>query len=222
MKKYLTVIFTGCFLLATCQMKEDVIPDLIPQSIDGKSGYVNQKGELVIPPEYHIAMFFAEDCNLLNSSNPKAKTYGTADYATVEKNQVSYRIDKTGKRVYQYKNSDLGKCSIPYEPSKYKAFILSGFYGLVSKDKIDISTYKDFDIYPQYQMLYVLDGDKENPMIVAVKNDMFGVVDKKNKIVVPFIYNDIKTNLSWKTAHLFEVSKDGKEYFFVDEKNKAY
>ena len=59
-------------------------------------------------------------------------------------------------------------------------------------------------------------------MIVAVKNDMFGVVDKKNKIVVPFIYNDIKTNLSWKTAHLFEVSKDGKEYFFVDEKNKAY
>lgn len=222
MKKYLTVIFTGCFLLALSQMKADLIPNLIPQTVQGKSGYVNQSGKLVINPEYHIAMFFSEDCNLLNSPNPKLRIYGSADYATVEKDKISYRIDKKGKRVYQYKSSDLGKCTIPYEPSKYKAFVLNGFYGLVSKEKIDLSTYKDFDIYPQYQMLYVLNGDIENPMIVAVHNDMFGVVDKKNKIVIPFIYNDIKANHSWKTAHLFEVSKDGKEYFFVDEKNKAY
>lgn len=222
MKKYLTVIFTGCFLLALSQMRADLIPNLIPQTVQGKSGYIDQSGKLVINPEYHIAMFFSEDCNLLNSPNPKLRIYGSANYATVEKNQISYRIDKKGKRVYQYKSSDLGKCSIPYEVPKYKAFVLNGLYGLVSKEKVDLSSYKDFHIYPQYQMLYVLDSDKENPMIVAVYNDRFGVVDKMNRIVIPFIYSDIKTNLSWKTAHLFEVSKDGKEYFFVDEKNKAY
>lgn len=222
MKKYLTIILACCFIMAMSQMKEDLIPDLIPQTVQGKSGYINQKGEVVISPEYHIAMFFSEDCNLLNSPNPKLRVYGSANYATVEKNQISYRINKKGKRVYQYKKSDLGKCSIPYEAPKYKAFVLNGSYGLVSKEKVDLTSYKDFHIYPQYQMLYVLDSDKENPMIVAVHNDRFGVVDKSNKIIVPFIYNDIKTNLSWKTARLFEVSKDGKEYFFIDEKNKAY
>ncbi|WP_034962919.1 WG repeat-containing protein [Chryseobacterium sp. FH1] len=222
MKKYLTIIFTGCFLLGISQMKADLIPNLIPQTIQGKSGYINQKGEIVINPEYHIAMFFSEDCNLLNSPNPKLRIYGSADYATVEKNQISYRINQKGKRIYQYKASDLGKCSLSYESPKYKAFVLNGLYGLVSKEKVDLSSYKDFHIYPQYQMLYVLDSDKENPMLVAVYNDKFGIVDKQNKIIIPFIYSDIKTNLSWKTAHLFEVSKDGKEYFYVDEKNKAY
>jgi hypothetical protein len=38
---------------------------------------------------------------------------------------------------------------------------MNGFYGLVSKDNADYKNYKDFEIYPQYQMLYVLDGDKE-------------------------------------------------------------
>lgn len=93
---------------------------------------------------------------------------------------------------------------------------------MVSKDNIDISGYKDFDIYPQYQMMYVLESDKENPMIIAVRNDKFGIVDKNNKMIIPFVYEDIRTNLSWKTANLFEVSKDGLEYFFIDKNNNAY
>ena len=167
-------------------------------------------------------MFFSEDCNLLNSPNKKAKIFGTAEYATVEKNEISYRINKKGKRVYQYKKSDLGLCSKPYEIAKYKAFTLNGMYGLVSKENIDLGGYKDFDIYPQYPLLYVLEGDRENPMIIAVQDNKFGVIDKNNKIIIPFIYDDIKPNLSWKTAHLFEVSMDGKNYFYVDRNNKAY
>lgn len=222
MKRILSLILTGFFLAAYSQMKEDILPSLIPQKIDQKSGYIDQNGNIVITPEYHIAMFFSEDCNLLNSPNKNARIFGSADYATVEKNTISYRINKKGKRVYQYKTSDLGKCSQPYELQKYKAFVLNGMYGLVSKDSIDMGGYKDFDIYPQYQMLYVLESDRENPMIVAVSNNKFGVVNKENKIVIPFIYNDIKTNLSWKTAHLFEVSRDGKAYFYIDKNNKAY
>lgn len=222
MKKLFSLIFIGCFLTAFTQMKEDLLPTLIPHKIDEKSGYINQQGKMIIAPEYHIAMFFSEDCNLLNSPNKNARVFGSAEYATVEKNDISYRINKKGKRVYQYKNSDLGKCSQPYEMSKYKAFTLNGMYGLVSKETIDVGGYKDFDIYPQYQMLYVLESDRENPMIIAVMNNKFGIVDKQNKIIIPFVYNDIKTNLSWKTANLFEVSTDGKNYFYVDKNNKSY
>jgi len=222
MKKLLSLIFTGCFLLASSQMREDLLPSLIPQKTNQKAGYVDQNGNIVITPEYHIAMFFSEDCNLLNSPNEDVRIFGSADYATVEKDQISYRINKAGFRVYQYKNSDLGKCLQPYEAYKYKAFVLNGMYGLVSKQNIDVGGYKDFDIYPQYQMLYVLESDRENPMIIAVKNDKFGIVDKQNKIIIPFVYNDIKANFSWKTANLFEVSRDGKNYFYVDKNNKAY
>jgi len=222
MKKLFSLTFISCFTAAFSQMKEELLPSLIPQKIDGKAGYINQEGKIVISPEYHIAMFFSEDCNILNSPSKNARVFGSAEYATVEKNNISYRINKKGKRVYQYKNSDLGKCSQPYVMSKYKAFTLNGIYGLVSKENIDVGGYKDFDIYPQYQMLYVLESDRENPMIIAVMNNKFGVVDKNNKIIIPFIYDDIKTNLSWKTAHLFEVSNDGKNYFYVDKNNKAY
>lgn len=222
MKKLLSLILTGFFAIAFSQMKEDLLPSLIPQKIDNKTGYINQNRKVVIAPEYHIAMFFSEDCNLLNSPNKKARIFGSAEYATVEKNEISYRINKKGKRVYQYKNSDLGRCSLPYQMSKYKAFTLNGMYGLVSKENVDVGGYKDFDIYPQYPMLYVLESDRDNPMIVAVMNNKFGIVDKNNKIIIPFIYNDIKTNLSWKTANLFEVSRDGKNYFYVDRNNNAY
>lgn len=221
MKNLLNFLFTGFVTIAYSQMM-DKVPALIPQMINQKSGYINQQGKTVITPQYHIAMFFSEDCNLLNSPNKKARVFGSANYATVEKDEIAYRINKKGVRVYQYKKEDLGKCNFPYEAPKYKAFVLNGYYGLVSKDNVDYKNHKDFEIYPQYQMLHVLDGDKENPMIIAVLDNKFGVIDKNNHIVIPFVYEDIKTNLSWKTANLFEVSKDGEVYFFIDRNNNAY
>lgn len=94
MKQKLSLLFIGCFFLSSSQIKDDKIPMLIPQSVNQKMGYVNQNGRLVISPEYHIAMFFSEDCNLLNSPNQNAVRFGTSEYATVEKNEISYRIDK--------------------------------------------------------------------------------------------------------------------------------
>lgn len=59
-------------------------------------------------------------------------------------------------------------------------------------------------------------------MIVASKNNKFGVIDVNNKVIIPFEYNDIKRNFSWKLARLFEVTKDGKNYFYIDVNNNAY
>ena len=59
-------------------------------------------------------------------------------------------------------------------------------------------------------------------MIIAVHNDMFGIVDVNNNIIVPFIYEDIKRNFSWKLARLFEVTQNGVDYFYVDQHNQRY
>ncbi|SFI42885.1 WG repeat-containing protein [Halpernia frigidisoli] len=199
------------------------IPDLIPQKINGNFGYVNHKSKFVIAPKYNLAMFFNTDCNLLNSKNKKVRPFGSADFATVEENKIAYRIDKKGKKVYKYLKQDLATCPVEYKAQKYKAYIMQGFYGLVDKDSVNEGNYKDFVIYPQFQRLHVMEGnDIDNPMIVAVYNNKFGVIDKNAKVIIPFIYADIKLNFSWLLGKMFEVSVDNKEYFYVDENNVAY
>ncbi|MGK6343139.1 WG repeat-containing protein [Chryseobacterium sp. DT-3] len=201
------------------------LPVLIPKKEDGKFGYINQNGKFIIKPEYHIAVFFYEDCNLLNSPNPKVRKFGTNEYATVEKDMISYRVNKAGKRVYQFKDSDLGKCKFEdYKQQLYQAYVLNGFYGIIEKARfVNAADYRDYQIYPQYQYLYILEGDDTaDPMIVASHNDKFGVIDVNNKVVVPFEYSNIKRNFSWKLGKMFEVTKDGKNYYYIDAKNKTY
>ncbi len=202
----------------------DSIPALIPQKKDGKFGFINQKGKLVISHQYSNVGFYTEDCNLLNSPNEKARKYGTSDYASVRLNGVDYRIDFAGKRVYKYVDSDLAKCPFEYKKQLYHAYTRQGFYGIVEDSKFENpEDYRQYQIYPQYHYLHILEGDDlKNPMIIASYNDKFGIIDVNNKIIIPFEYSDIKRNFSWKLARLFEVTKDGKNYFYVDIKNKAY
>jgi hypothetical protein len=200
------------------------VPLLIPQKSNGKFGYVNQKGKFIIPPEYHIALFFAEDCNLLSSKNEKVRKFGTKDYATVEKDFISYRINLSGKKVYQYKDDDLGRCKLEYKPQLYHAYTINKLYGIIEDSKfVNAADYRQYQIYPQYEYLFIMEGDDlKNPMIVASQNDMFGVIDINNKIVVPFEYSDIKRNFSWKLGKMFEVTKDGENYYYIDANNKSY
>ncbi|AZA48140.1 WG repeat-containing protein [Chryseobacterium carnipullorum] len=201
------------------------LPLLIPKKENGKFGYVNQNGKFIIKPEYHIAVFFYEDCNLLNSPNQKVQKFGTDEYATVEKDMISYRVDKKGKRVYQFKDADLGKCKFgDYKQQLYQAYVLNGFYGVIEKAKfVNAADYRDYKIYPQYQYLYIMEGDDiENPMIVASHNDRFGVIDVNNKVIIPFEYSNIKRNFSWKLGRMFEVTKDGTNYYYIDVRNKTY
>lgn len=200
------------------------VPLLIPQRINDNFGYINQKGKFIIAPEYHIAMFFAEDCNLLNSPNPAVKKFGTAKYATVEKNNISYRINFAGKKVYQYKNTDLGRCNAEFKKQLFHAYVLNGHYGIIEDSKFsNPSDRSHFRIYPKYEYLHILEGDDlQNPMIVASHKDKFGVIDVNNNIIIPFEYADIKRNYSWKLGKMFEVTKDDKNYYYIDSNNKAY
>ena len=192
---------------------------LIPKKRNGKFGYVNQNGSFVIQPEYHIAMFYAEDCNLLQSKNEKAKQFGNENYATVEKNFIAYRINKLGKIVYQYKDEDLGICKNDFKKQPYRSYLLNGKYGVIEDAKVG-SQYK---IYPKYEYLHILEGkDFSNPMIVVSNENKFGIIDINGKIIIPLEYSDIKSNYSWKLGNMFEVTKDDQNYYYIDVKNKSY
>lgn len=202
----------------------DSIALLIPQKIEGKFGFMNQNSKNIIKPEYSNVGFFTEDCNLLNSPNPKVKKYGTKEYASVRMNDEDYRINTAGKRVYTFKKEDLGKCPSAFKAQLFHAYILNQSYGIIEDSKFENpADYRQFSIYPQFEYLHILEGDDlKNPMIVAAKEGKFGIIDVDNKIIIPFEYTDIKRNYSWKLARLFEVTKDGKNYYYIDSNNKGY
>lgn len=202
----------------------DSIPALIPQNINGKYGFVNQKGKVIIKPEYSNVGFFTEDCNLLNSSNPKVRKFGSAKFASVHLNGQDFRINESGTRVYQFKKSDLGPCTPEFKSQLFHAYVMNHAYGIIEDAKFENpGDYRQFTIYPQYDYLHILEGDDlKNPMIIASYKNKFGVVDINNKVVIPFEYSDIKRNFSWKLARLFEVTTDGKNYYYVDSNNIRY
>ena len=57
----------------------DSIPALLPYKKNGKSGFINQKGKIIIQPIYSNVGFFTEDCNLLNSPNKKIRKFGSKE-----------------------------------------------------------------------------------------------------------------------------------------------
>ena len=131
----------------------DSIPALIPQKKNGKFGFINQKGKVVIPHQYSNVGFYGEDCNLLNSKNEKAKKYGTDKYASVRLNGVDYRIDYTGKRVYKYQDSDLAKCPFEYKKQLFHAYNRQGYYGVIEDSRFEnAEDYRHYQIYPQYEL----------------------------------------------------------------------
>ena len=201
-----------------------VIPNLIPKRVNGKLGFVDKKGKTIVKPQYDFGGFFYEDCNLLNSPNANVRKFGTSKYASVTLGEEDFRIDNLGKRVYKFKPEDLGTCSREYSPRSFYAYTYRGFYGLVNNRNFDTPNISSsFTIYPQYDYLFVMESeDPENPMMIVSRHDKFGVVNKNNEIILPLEYDDIKRNFSWKIAHMFEVTKDGKNYFFVDSTNTAY
>lgn len=202
----------------------DSIPALIPQKTDGKFGFISQKGKIIIPHQYSNVGFFTEDCNLLNSPNEKIRKYGSDQYASVRIDHEDFRIDMNGKRVYRFKNSDLGKCTSVFKSQLFHAYVMNHAYGIIEDSKFENpGDYRQFTIYPQYDYLHIMEGDDlKNPMIVASQKNRFGVIDIHNNIIIPFEYADIKRNFSWKLARLFEVTKDGKNYYYIDANNKAY
>lgn len=197
---------------------------LIPHKKGNRFGFVNSEGKLVVPAVYSNVGFYTEDCNLTNSPNAAVRKFGSGAYASVRYGNDDFRIDMAGNRVYRYKKADLGRCVSAYIPQQFQAYRMGNYYGIIHPETFtDATDYRQFTIYPQYDYLHILESeDRSNPMIVAARGDKFGIIDVTNKIIIAFEYTDIKRNFSWKLARLFEVTRDGTNYFFIDANGRSY
>ena len=84
----------------------DSIPALIPFKKEGKSGFVNQKGKVIIAPVYSNVGFFTQDCNLLNSPKTHVRKFGSNQYASFRLNGEVFKFDQQGKRFYRFKDKN--------------------------------------------------------------------------------------------------------------------
>lgn len=106
-----SIIISIILSFCSSQIFSQTIPDLVPILAGKLYGYSDKNLHVKIKPQYDNAQFFEEDFDfqIMNVNNPAIVQYGTADYAWVELKGEKYRIDKRGKIVYQFKQSDFKK-----------------------------------------------------------------------------------------------------------------
>ena len=162
---------------------------------DGKIGFVDKTGKLVIPCEY--TDFLSFDGKLFdNSMAVMAKGSGDDKKYGV--------IDKNNKTIIPFEYEYI----YPVDNDFYVAR-KNGKYGIINKKNKTIVPIKYADFY---------DCNRLHQIITFVDNDgKYGVVDCKNNIILPFEYDDCWSS---ENGELILVCKDGK-YGAVDYKGKT-
>ena len=98
---------------------------------------------------------------------------------------------------------------------EYLALMKKGYFGLLDKTGKEITPFK-------YLSIEFINKDT----IIAEKSgSKVGVINNKNKVVVPFIYQEIKQYFGTSIGrddgrfdNVLKVSKDGKKYGYIDFK----
>lgn len=173
---------------------------------DGKRGYVNKSGKIVIPVQYEQSSGFYEGL------------------AAVKKQDKWGYIDKTGKVVidfqYEYFNdfsdglvsvkkngkwgylNKTGKVVIPFEYDNARSF----HNGLAAVQKNNRTEFIDKTGNDFFDEVYKFNDG----LAIVTKNKKNGLIDKIGKMVIPLTYDTI------------DYVGDGKEYFYFGEKDGKY
>lgn len=166
--------------------------DLKLQKKDGKYGYVDSKGNVVIPHQFDEAREFI----------------GEVAIVTDGKTALNGLIDKTGKLIYGYDLRD----TVDYE---------NGFI-MISKGwvaaLIDYSGKQRIPFSAKYQMLTYLKKDK---LVAAVDaNGTKGLVTTDNEVVIPFEYGSMFIP-SGSDGYITVANKDDMKYGAINLKNEV-
>lgn len=197
---------------------------------DNKSGYVNEKGELVVKMIYDKAHSFSKDgCAIVGKEvNDSVTKYSAIDvkgkelfsfssseykdfgafvngYLPVQKeNGVVVLLDKAGKKY----------CSI----GKWKGYIPTwlgfndGVIVFKDGDAYGLKNEKgDIVIRAKYDELLPL-SDFNTKYYLAKKQDKYGIVDKDDKVVIPFDYS-VLAYINKKVL----IVGEGKTFSFMDK-----
>ena len=197
---------------------------------DNMQGYINEKGEIVIKPSYDLAFNFSTDGlaivgkkendsttkyliidtqgkEIFSFSSNEYKDFGTFNngYLPVQKdNDEVVLLDKTGKKF-----TSIGKWKgyIPYWLGFNDGVIVfkdGNVYGL-KNEKGEIVVRAKYDELIPLTMI--------NPKhYLAKKQDKFGVIDKDDKVIIPFDY----TILDYINKDILIVG-EGKSFNFMNK-----
>lgn len=234
--KMLSMIFTvaSAFLLSSCNSAINPLggketPELFPIKQNGKAGYINRKGEVVIQPQFARVGFFSEGlaaaclehnkCGYIDDTgkfvvNPQfeyATNFSEGLAAVIIEKKVGY-IDKTGKIVInpQFKadNADNpagGEISIFNSFSEGLASVRIGDkYGFIDKEgKIIIN--------PQFEAAFPFsDG-----LAIVIMGSKSGFIDKEGKIVI-----NPQFGRAFSFTNGLAVVQVGKQFGYIDKTGK--
>jgi hypothetical protein len=127
-----------------------------------QKGLFGQNGTKICPPQYQSIYPLGND--LLN----------------VQQNGKYGLVDSTGKTVLTVKYDGITNIE-----GNYKALILANKFGIYNRHRVIL-------IEPSFDALPKLFGNPiKNPLFVGQRKGQTGVVDKQNKVIIPFEFQEI-------------------------------
>ena len=204
-----------------------------------KYGLLDSKGKVVLPLKYDgiknagkdksgLAYYKVWKNNKVGFVNENLKEITKVKYdnagnfygnlAIVEKKEKLGAINNLGKEVvpvkYQGEIESYYGLSV-WNNGEYLALLKKGYFGLLDKTGKEITPFK-------YLSIEFINKDT---IIVEKSGSKVGVINNKNKVVVPFIYQEIKQYFGTSIGrddgrfdNVLKVSKDGKKYGYIDFK----
>jgi hypothetical protein len=196
---------------------------LFPFEKDGKHGYLNEKGEVIIEPKFDLALYFSEGRALI------AKSEG---------------FDEYDLPIFKYGYIDTkGDIIIPCRFDQAYAFS-EGLAEVVIKDSIlfidkngktELAFHSiansEINVYPEYYGYYYYDHGFKDGTAPLVVNNKVGFINKKGEFVIEPLYNGLGSfeqamvvnpiengivKLSPATSlgyYSYYINKEGKAYF---------
>lgn len=185
---------------------------------DGKWGYMDKVGKIVIPPSYSSARDFHEGL------------------AAVSKDGRYGYIDKDGNVILQFRylealdfidgyanvtegedstySSIIDKMGIPIPCKINSGEVLSE--GLIRVLSYDTEKYGYFDTQGQKVIPFIFNfaSDFKEGVAKVARNDKFGFIDKKGKVVIPFEYNEYSLGSNCSDGLISFQKTIGSEYFY--------
>ena len=202
---------------------------------DGKCGFIDHKGKMIVPMKYDIAYLYSNDKlaivgkqidkekieysvldengkSQFSFTNTKYKDFGTFSdgYLPVLKGEKIFFLDKTGKEAFS-----VGKTTKEYMPSNigvkdgYVIFIDGLQYGVAD-------TKGEIVIRAKYDELF----NASNGYFIATKQDKVGVINKDDEIVIPFENSAIYSIYFTNKFIICEGDEDEYKFSIVDYKKQ--
>ncbi|WP_171687551.1 WG repeat-containing protein [Paenibacillus planticolens] len=188
---------------------------LYPIQVDGKWGYINKMGKMVVEPTYAWADDFHDGVAIVLLNN---NSDGSKD--TKDQDSVKYgAIDMTGKMVVKpdfsyitkYNEGVAGAIQVDAMTYDLTYFILDRkgkiLYTLPSEMQIVSMLFNGMGLQTQSEGLVLVQDDK---------TEMYGYIDRNGKIIIPIQYHEASS-----FSDGLALVKNDKHYQYIDKTGKV-